>query len=188
MGEGLTEPERPVYERHDDLVATLTRALDADPRQAPFGVLIQDPWDEGDRQFFWYPSREELEFALLDAHAFVDPDAFDEEREEWTEPQFDLDAALQEIDELSADHAEELDAITGEFFGIVWIGHFQDLGQGDDDISITLRREVRSLDERGGAAAGEDGNREDNSDEEPSAPFSEDADYDALAELLLALD
>lgn len=156
-------------------MATLTAAVDADPRTAPFGVLIQDPWDDGDRQFFWYPTRAALEYALLDAHAFVDPDAFAEDQEEWREPQFDLDAALQEIDELTAADAPTLDEITGDAFGVVWIGHFEDLGLGSDDIARTLRRETRlaaGIDARGGDA---------------DAPFTADAEYDALAELLRAL-
>ena len=170
MGEGLSA--RPAPPPHPRGRATLQRAVDADPRRAPFGVLLQDPWDDGDRQFFWYPSREELEWALLDAHAFVDPDAFDEDQEAWREPRFDLAAALDEIDELTADEAEDLDAITGDFYGVVWIGRFEQLGDGDDDIAVTLRRELRVI----------------NGEQADGAPLDSDAEYEQLAELLVALD
>lgn len=131
------------FSDHEALIATLTAARDADPRRAPFGVVISDPWEGGDQQFFWYPSRQALEFALLDAHAFVDPEAFAEDQGEWVEPRFDLDAALLEIDELGPAQAEALDEITGDFYGIVWIGHFADLVQGDDPFSRRLRAALR---------------------------------------------
>ena len=47
----------------EQVIATLTEARDADPRECPFGVLIQDPWEDGDQQFFWYATRAEMEFA-----------------------------------------------------------------------------------------------------------------------------
>lgn len=125
------------------MLATLIAARDADPRQAPFGVLVQDPWDDGDQQFFWYRSRAELEYALLDAHAFVDPDAFTEDQDDWTEARFDLDAALLEIEELTPAQAEELDDLVGEFYGVVWIGHFSALVSGEDPIALQLRDVLR---------------------------------------------
>ena len=170
MGEGLSQ--RPVYRRHADLLATLQQAVDADPREAPFGVLVQDPWEDGDRQFFWYSSREQLEWALLDAHAFIDPEAFAEDHEAWQEPRFDLESTLQDFDELTAEEAPLIDEVTGEFFGVVWIGQFAQLADGDDDVAVTLRRELRRL--HGG-------------DGDPAAPLGSDAELDQLAELLTAL-
>lgn len=140
---GMSDEQRKVYETHDQLIETLTTARDADPRQNPFGVLIQDPWEEGDQQFFWYPTRAALEFALLDAHAFVDPDAWDEDQEEWVEARYDLDHQLQAIRELRPHDAEELDDLVNDFFCIVWIGHFEDMVEGDDPLSLELREELR---------------------------------------------
>ncbi len=133
--------ERPVYEKHDDLLRTLETARDADPRQARFGVLIGDPWEDGAHQFFWYPTRFALEFALLDAHAFVDEEAFAEDQDEWREAQFDLDAALREMPELTPDDAEALDDLVNEYFCIIWIGHIDDLINGDDPVAKALREE-----------------------------------------------
>jgi hypothetical protein len=143
-----SDAQRPVYSTHAQVLHTLETARDADPRVAPFGVLIGDPWEEGGQQFFWYPSRFALEFALLDAHAFVDHDAFLEDQDEWREPQFDLDATLQELAELSPADAEALDDLVNEFFCVVWIGHVDDLIGGDDPIAATLRGELRADDGR----------------------------------------
>ena len=65
-GSGVSpEAERPVYVSHAQVLRTLEQARDADPRQARFGVLIGDPWEGGAQQFFWYPTRFALEYALL---------------------------------------------------------------------------------------------------------------------------
>jgi hypothetical protein len=141
---GVSE-ERPAYETHAQVVRVLEQARDADPRKAPFGVLIGDPWEGGAQQFFWYASREGLESALLDAHAFVDPDAFVEDQDEWREARFDLDAAIRELPELTPDDAEELDDLINDFFCIIWIGHFDDLTTGDDPVARTLREELHHL-------------------------------------------
>ena len=125
------------------MLATLIAARDADPRRAPFGVLVQDPWADGEQQFFWYETRADLEFALLDAHAFVDPEAFVEDQDVWVEPRFDLDAALLEIEELTPEDAESLDDLVGDFFGIVWIGHFAALVEGEDPIALQVRDVLR---------------------------------------------
>ncbi len=119
----------------------LETARDADPRQAPWGVLIGDPWEDGEQQFFWYSDRHALEHALLDAHAFVDEEAWAEEQEDWREPQFDLDAALRDCEELSPAEAETLDELVNEWFCIVWIGHLSDLVAGDDPLAEALREE-----------------------------------------------
>ncbi|MDQ8045012.1 MAG: hypothetical protein AAGC46_03725 [Solirubrobacteraceae bacterium] len=140
------DPSRKVYTAHEQVIATLTQARDADPRDFPFGVLVQDPWEDGDQQFFWYRTRAELEYALLDAHAFVDPDAFVEDQEDWTEARFDLDHALQDIRELRPHDAEGLDDLVNDFFCIVWIGHFEAMVDGDDAIAEDLRAELRSGD------------------------------------------
>ncbi|MFT4035834.1 MAG: hypothetical protein QM679_09710 [Patulibacter sp.] len=134
---------RPVYEAHREVLRTLEAARDADPRHARFGVLIGDPWEDGAQQFFWYPTRAALEYALLDAHPFADPDAFAEDHEAWREPQFDLDAALRELPELAPEIAEELDDLVNEFYCIVWIGHLDDLIGGDDPLAGALREELR---------------------------------------------
>ena len=136
-------PQRKVYTSHEQVIATLTEARDADPRQNPFGVLIQDPWEDGDQQFFWYATRAELEYAMLDAHAFVDPEAYEEDQEDWYEARFDLDHALQDIRELRPHDSEGLDDLVNDFFCIVWIGHFEDLVDGDDPIAVSLREELR---------------------------------------------
>jgi hypothetical protein len=144
-----TDPQRKVYADHAEVIKTLETARDADPREASFGVLVQDPWEDGDQQFFWYPTRAELEYALLDVHAFVDPGAFVEDQEEWREAQFDLDHALQQIRELRPHDSEELDDLVNDFFCIVWIGHFQDLVEEHDPIALELREELRWEDETG---------------------------------------
>jgi hypothetical protein len=136
-------PQRKEYTAHEQVIETLTTARDADPRQNPFGVLIQDPWEDGDQQFFWYPTRAEMEYALLDAHAFVDPEAFVEDQEDWFEARFDLDNALQDIRELRPHDSEGLDDLVNDFFCIVWIGHFEDLVDGDDPIAVDIREELR---------------------------------------------
>lgn len=140
-----SEGERPVYASHEQIVSTLETARDADPRQAGFGVLIGDPWEGGAQQFFWYPTREALEHALLGAHAFVDPDAFAEDQDEWREAQFDLDGALRDLSELTPDDAEVLDDLVNDFFCIIWIGHFDDLTAGDDPVARVLREELHHL-------------------------------------------
>jgi len=137
------DPQRKVYADHAEVIKTLETARDADPREASFGVLVQDPWEDGDQQFFWYPTRAELEYALLDAHAFVDPGAFLEDQQEWREAQFDLDHALTQIRELRPHDSEELDDLVNDFFCIVWIGHFEDIAQGEDPIALDLRDELR---------------------------------------------
>ncbi len=137
------DPVRKVYRSHDQVIETLVAARDADPRQSPWGVLVQDPWEDGDQQFFWYPSRAELEYALLDAHAFVDPDAFAEDQDDWHEARFDLDHALRDLQELRPEEAEALDDLINDFFCIVWIGHLEDLVQGEDPIALDLRDELR---------------------------------------------
>lgn len=142
------DSQRPVYETHDQVLRTLETARDADPRDARFGVLIGDPWEGGEHQFFWYPSRHALEYALLDAHAFVDPEAFIEDQEDWREAQFDLDAMLRDLAELTPDDAEALDDLINDFFCIVWIGHFDDLVSGDDPLAKALREELRDEDGR----------------------------------------
>ncbi|MBO9531485.1 MAG: hypothetical protein J7513_00725 [Solirubrobacteraceae bacterium] len=144
----MSEP-RPNYDTHAQVLRTLEAARDADPRQAPFGVLIGDPFEGGDEQFFWYPTRFALEYALLDAHAFVDAEAFEEDQDEWREPQFDLDMALRDLPDLGPDAAEELDELVNDFFHIIWIGHLDDLVSGDDPLAGALREELR-------AAAGRD--------------------------------
>ena len=103
---------------------------------------MQDPWEDGDQQFFWYSTRAELEFALLDAHAFVDAEAFAEDQDDWHEARFDLDHALRELQELKPEEAEALDDLVNDFFCIVWIGHFEDLIQGEDPIALDLRVEL----------------------------------------------
>jgi hypothetical protein len=140
-----SEGERPVYASHAEIVRTLETARDADPRSAGFGVLIGDPWEGGAQQFFWYPTRTALEHALLAAHAFVDPDAFTEDQDEWREAQFDLDAALRDLGEITPDDAEVLDDLVNDFFCIIWIGHFDDLTTGDDPVARTLREELHLL-------------------------------------------
>lgn len=139
-----TDPQRPVYETHAQVLRTLEAARDADPREARFGVLIGDPWEGGAQQFFWYPTRAALEFALLDAHAFVDADAFVEDQDDWVEARFDLDAALRELPELTPDDAEALDDLVNDFFCIVWIGHLDDLISGDDPLARALREELHA--------------------------------------------
>jgi hypothetical protein len=143
MGDVPDGPQRKEYTAHEQVIETLTTARDADPRQNPFGVLIQDPWEDGDQQFFWYPTRAEMEYALLDAHAFVDPEAFVEDQEDWFEARFDLDNALQDIRELRPHDSEGLDDLVNDFFCIVWIGHFEDLVDGDDPIAVDIREELR---------------------------------------------
>jgi hypothetical protein len=140
-----SEGERPAYASHAQIVRTLEVARDADPRHAGFGVLIGDPWEGGAQQFFWYSTREALEQALLGAHAFVDPEAFAEDQDEWREAQFDLDAALRDLTELTPDDAEVLDDLVNDFFCIIWIGHFDDLVSGDDPVARVLREEFHHL-------------------------------------------
>lgn len=137
------EPAPKAYRTHREVIDTLVAARDADPRESPWGVLIQDPWEDGDQQFFWYPTRHELEHALLDAHAFVDAEAFEEDQEDWHEARFDLDHALRELQELRPEDAEALDDLVNDFFCIVWLGHFADLAEGDDPIAADIRAELR---------------------------------------------
>lgn len=142
-GSGVSpEAERPVYASHAQVLRTLEQARDADPRHARFGVLIGDPWEGGAQQFFWYPTRFALEYALLDAHPFVDEEAYAEDQDDWREAQFDLDAALHDLPEITPDDAEALDDLVNDFFCIVWIGHFDDLTAGDDPLARALREEL----------------------------------------------
>ena len=135
------------FDSHDDLLALLITARDADPRDSPWGVLVQDPWEDGRQQFFWYLTRRSLQRALLDAHAFVDPEAY-AERDEWVEARVDLQIAFDEIgDALGPQHAERLDEITNEDYCIVWIGTIRDLGLGESQVAEDVREQFRGGDD-----------------------------------------
>lgn len=132
-------------------------------------MLVGDPWEDGEQQFFWYPTRAALEHALLDAHAFVDEEAWAEEQEDWREPQFDLDAVLRDLPELTPGDAEAVDEVTNEWFCVLWIGHLTDLVEGDDPLAVALREEHHAELDR----------------DEDSSPIPE-AELDAFIELLQA--
>ena len=142
VGETGREHEKMSGQDVDAIHAALTRAQEADPQTAPYGVRTSDPWPGAISLFFFYETPEERSRAIVELHPHVEPMDADERRE-WADVTARL--ILAKGPELGAEDAERIDELTGSRFGVEWIGTFDDLCRGEDAYATDMREEFREL-------------------------------------------